>query len=129
MEKLQEGTKGTCVFEVHVESWKTIPTYLGLQVDGHQCLVQGTPVGQVGEDLQEDVVDVLHCLLGHHNCWREVTQDQDTSKIYCKFSLCSFMEYILAFVFVLSLETWAEISTFAIYSAILSAAMMSSLWR
>ena len=29
--------------------------------------------------------------------------------------------------FVLSLETWAEISTFAIYSAILSAAMMSSL--
>ena len=72
MEKLQEGTKGTCVFEVHVESWKAIPTYLGLQVDGHQCLVQGTPVGQVGEDLQEDVVDVLHCLLGHHNCWREV---------------------------------------------------------
>ena len=67
MKKLQEGTKGTCVFEVHVESWKTIPTYLGLQVDGHQCLVQGTPVGQEGEDLQEDVVDVLHCLLGHHN--------------------------------------------------------------
>ena len=37
------------------------------------------------------------------------------------------MEYILAFILVLSLETWAEISTFAIYSAILSAAMMSSL--
>ena len=88
MEKLQEGTKGTCVFEVHVESWKTIPTYLGLQVDGHQCLVQGTPVGQVGEDLQEDVVDVLHCLLGHHNCWREVTQDRDRSKIYCKEYYC-----------------------------------------
>ena len=84
MEKLQEGTKGTCVFEVHVESWKTIPTYFGLQVDGHQCLVQGTPVGQVGEDLQEDVVDVLHCLLGHHNCWREVYQDWDRSKTFCK---------------------------------------------
>ena len=87
MKKLQEGTKGTCVFEVHVESWKTIPTYLGLQVDGHQCLVQGTPVGREGEDLQEDV-DVLHCLLGHHNCWREVTQDRDRSKIYCKECYC-----------------------------------------
>ena len=81
---------------------------------------KGTPVGREGEDLQEDV-DVLHCLLGHHNYWREVTQDRDRSKIYCKeyylvsiyiycsvlgkFSLCSFMEYILAFVFVLSLET------------------------
>ena len=87
---------------------------------------KGTPVGREGEDLQEDV-DVLHCLLGHHNCWREVTQDWDRSKIYCKECYClnlyllfclrqilCFMEYILAFILVLSLETWAEISTFAI---------------
>ena len=66
--ELNEAAWRECV----ITSWKTIPTYLGLQVDGHQCLVQGTPVGLVREDLQEDVVDVLHCLLGHHNCWREV---------------------------------------------------------
>ena len=44
MEKLQEGTKGTCVFEVHVESWKAIPTYLGLQVDEPSAL-QGDTCG------------------------------------------------------------------------------------
>ena len=33
MKKLQGVTKRTYVFEVHVESWKAILTYLGLQVD------------------------------------------------------------------------------------------------
>ena len=84
MEKLQEGTKGTCVFEMHVESWKAIPTYLGLQVDGHQCLVQGDTCGTSLRGSLGGCGGCSHCLLGHHNCWSEVYQDRDRSKTYCK---------------------------------------------
>ena len=31
---------------------------------------QRTPVGRVGEDLQDEVVDVLIAILGHHIQWR-----------------------------------------------------------